>query len=552
MISLTEVHNADVFSLVLGDQWFRSFLHRYRSELSVRKPESVTKASANVTEADIRKWFREVLELLREDELEDILSDPKRMLNGDETSFYLDPTVDKVIAMRGERNVYKVDQGQAKKNITVMFTCSADGKIFPPMVVLPYKKIPLDVTQSVPSEWGVGKTDSGWMNKECFLKYIVKILHPQLAEENLLPVIYFVDGHSSHTAWETAEEAAKLGIILVCLYPNCTRILQPLDVSVFKPLKTSWLKVVDDWKLKYPKQPIKSQNFSPLLQKAMESINDRIVQNGFKTCGLYPFDENNVDYSKCLARNSNYRPTAEIVDDPNESHTAEERGTIENNLKTFAVLRSDAEKVLEMMGPFRRARYRQGNEDFTSEDDEILAKVYDILKPIDTEDLMFEEYLIETEGDASGAVVEENEWKYAPVIEPVDLFQEFEEKLNEPQSPLELANMEESRADETDAPELDEEQGSSFAEKSIIKKSDTPETLQEQKSALADFLESPETPRRAGTLRFKRRSPAVLTSRRRLEYHKAKAEQRKKEEEEKQRKSELRKNKKKSSRKPKL
>ncbi|XP_053696273.1 uncharacterized protein LOC128743676 [Sabethes cyaneus] len=151
-----------------SDQWFRSFLNRHRSELSVRKPESVAKASANVTESDIRKWFKEVSGILHEEEINDILSDPRRILNGDEACFYLDPSIDKVLARRGERNVYKIDHGPAKKNITVMFTCSADGVMFPPMVVLPYKKIPLEVTKSVPAEWGLGKTDSGWMNKECF------------------------------------------------------------------------------------------------------------------------------------------------------------------------------------------------------------------------------------------------------------------------------------------------------------------------------------------------------------------------------------------------
>ncbi|XP_058840810.1 uncharacterized protein LOC131696276 [Topomyia yanbarensis] len=133
-------------------QWFRRFLNRYRSELSVRKPESVTKASANVTESDIRKWFKEVLGILREEKVADILSDPRRILNGDEACFYLDPMINKVIARRGERNVYKVDQGPAKKNITVMFTCSADDVMFPPMIVLPYKKIPMEVTKSVPAE----------------------------------------------------------------------------------------------------------------------------------------------------------------------------------------------------------------------------------------------------------------------------------------------------------------------------------------------------------------------------------------------------------------
>lgn len=99
--------------------------------------------------------------IFEEEGFADILCDPRRVLNGDEACFYLDPAFDKVITRRGERNFYKVDQGPAKKNITVMFTCSADGTMLPPMVIVPYKKIPTKITQSVPAEWGLGKTDSG-------------------------------------------------------------------------------------------------------------------------------------------------------------------------------------------------------------------------------------------------------------------------------------------------------------------------------------------------------------------------------------------------------
>ncbi|XP_058817166.1 uncharacterized protein LOC131680472 [Topomyia yanbarensis] len=467
-------------------------------------PESVTKASANVTESDIRKWFKEVLGILHEEKVADILSDPRRILNGDEACFYLDPMINKVIARRGERNVYKVDQGPAKKNITVMFTCSADGVMFPPMIVLPYKKIPMEVTKSVPAEWGLGKTDNGWMNKECFLKYIKHILHPQLVKANLLPVIYFVDGHSSHTPWETAEECSKLGIILICLYANCTRILQPLDVAVFKPLKTAWLKVTDDWKISNPNQHVKTENFSCLLEKAMESIDDRIIGNGFKACGLFPFDENSVDYSKCLARNSSN------IDQNNPQHgnCHEMNVSAVSSSKTFPVSHADAQEVLDMMGRSRRIRYREGNDMYSmSEEDQILAKVYNIFKPMDVvENQTIEEHFIEdqsmTEERTSEMHVEED-------------FQ------------FEFVKIDELCVDNLSG------------------------TSQQSngKSELAKFLESPETPKRTGTLRFKRRSPAVLTSRRRLEYHKAKAEEKRKVEEEKQRKAELRKKNKKPPRK---
>ncbi|XP_055641201.1 uncharacterized protein LOC129778360 [Toxorhynchites rutilus septentrionalis] len=208
-----------------SDAWFRSFMKRHK-DLAIRKPEGVTNASANIVEQNLRNWFREVYGIAQEEDFVAILRKAKCVLNGDESSFYLDPATDKVCAMRGEKNMYRVEQGPAKKSITVMFTSSAAGKMYPPMVVLPYKKIPMEVIRSIPAEWGIGKTDSGWMNTTCFLEYVKNILHPQLVEDDALPAVYFVDGHSSHTTWETADECRKLQIHLVCLYANSTHILR--------------------------------------------------------------------------------------------------------------------------------------------------------------------------------------------------------------------------------------------------------------------------------------------------------------------------------------
>ena len=38
-------------------------------------------------------------------------------------------------------------------------------------------------------------------------------------------------------------------IILYALPPSTTHIMQPADVSVFKPLKTEWKKTVKEWQL---------------------------------------------------------------------------------------------------------------------------------------------------------------------------------------------------------------------------------------------------------------------------------------------------------------
>lgn len=56
---------------------------------------------AQVTEQSIRFWFREPEVYLDSKHQKDILSDPKRVFNGDESGFALCPKTGKVLGPRG-------------------------------------------------------------------------------------------------------------------------------------------------------------------------------------------------------------------------------------------------------------------------------------------------------------------------------------------------------------------------------------------------------------------------------------------------------------------
>lgn len=148
-----------------------------------------------------------------------------------------------VLAEKGSKDVNEIDMAAAKSNITVMFTFSASGKVTPPLIIYPLKRMREDIQRSVPLTWGIALSDNGWMTQGIFFRYVTQILYSHLVKENVtLPVILFVDGHKSHINYELSEKCKELGIVLVALYPNATRILQPADVAAFKPIKNEWKK----------------------------------------------------------------------------------------------------------------------------------------------------------------------------------------------------------------------------------------------------------------------------------------------------------------------
>lgn len=264
----------------------------------------MTSASANVSESDIRKWFTGIYKYLEDENMINILQDPKRIFNGDETGFSLCPKTKTVLAARGTKDVYEVATGNAKENITVMFTFNAEGDMCPPMIIYNYKRIPQNIIDSVPPNWGIGHSDSGWMKAEVFYEFIANIFYPYILENNIeLPVILFVDGHKSHLTYNLSELCTKLKIILIALYPNATRLLQPADVAAFRPLKAGWKKGVSEWRNENPNSMVSRKDFAPLLNKVIkDSIRPDILENGFKACGLYPWDVNSIDFKKCLGK----------------------------------------------------------------------------------------------------------------------------------------------------------------------------------------------------------------------------------------------------------
>lgn len=114
----------------------------------------MSNASVNVSEFNIKKWFNDIY--LSEENLTDNLKDGRRVFNGDETGFSLCPKTKCVLGPRGSKDINEVAKGNAKENITKMFSFNAVGQRCHPMVIYKYKRIPQNILNSIPPNWRVG------------------------------------------------------------------------------------------------------------------------------------------------------------------------------------------------------------------------------------------------------------------------------------------------------------------------------------------------------------------------------------------------------------
>nr|CAH7750980.1 unnamed protein product [Callosobruchus chinensis] len=225
-------------------KWLALFLSRH-PEVVKRNAEAISKARATVTKHSIAEWFAELREYLHSTNAIDIFEDAERILNCDETGCLTCPHSGKVLGPKNYKNLYEISAGKQKEAITVLCNYSAGGSVMPPMVVYPYKRMPEKIIKSMPDDWAVGRSDSGWMVSATFYEYVTKFMQPWLQERQVkFPVILFLDGHKSHLSLQLSRFCSQNEIIVYCLPPNATHMIQPCDVSIFRPLKAAWKKAV--------------------------------------------------------------------------------------------------------------------------------------------------------------------------------------------------------------------------------------------------------------------------------------------------------------------
>lgn len=264
--------------------------------------QNLTPNRAAITKDQIKFWHDEVYKYCKDNDMLDILNDSSRVFNMDEKGFVLTPKNEVVLARRGDKAVYNRSKNDEKECVTALLGGNAAGKQTPPMIVLPYKRMPSNVLHHLPANWSVGISDRGWQTQATFYDYMSNVFHKWLLEENMkLPVILFIDGHKSHIYLTLSEFCASNQIELVALFPNSTHVIQrqPMDVTVFKPLNESWMNEVNVWKLKHEYAKIEKKDVAPILNEAIKNTEYAThLEKGFRKCGLFPFNFDNIDLSR--------------------------------------------------------------------------------------------------------------------------------------------------------------------------------------------------------------------------------------------------------------
>lgn len=273
-----------------GDDWVRGFLKRRKPIISPRTCRNICQKRATVTKQSLEAYFDNLALSL------DGVS-PENAINFDETCFADDPGVKKCIFRRGTKYPDRL-MNSSKASTSVMFACTAAGKLLPPYVVYKAEHLHDKWIEGGNPDVRYNRSRSGWFDKTCFEDWFHSVVLPYFRRLEG-PKVLIGDNLASHFSQQVITKCSEMGIRFVCIPPNTSPTCQPLDVSVFGPLKRYWKQTVAEWRSNGGRRlsTIPKQLFPRLLARMIQltsiTLKDNIT-NGFRKCGIFPFDRESV------------------------------------------------------------------------------------------------------------------------------------------------------------------------------------------------------------------------------------------------------------------
>ena len=210
-----------------SDGWLSKFLAR--NNLVLRAKTSIAQTLPCDLENKVQP-FRQRVNYIRQN------SDfPYELIaNMDETPVYFDMVPSKTVDRKGKKSITVRTTKAEKRRITAVLSCTASGTLLPPMII--FKGTTRRSVRKVSDKDGavIEFQKKAWMDEKIMLEWIKKIW---VVYTKKRPSLLILDCFSAHLTEEVQDLFAQYNTTVIVIPGGCTSVLQPLDVSINKPVK---------------------------------------------------------------------------------------------------------------------------------------------------------------------------------------------------------------------------------------------------------------------------------------------------------------------------
>ena len=268
-------------SFKASEGWARGFLQR--NNLVLRAKTSIAQMLPADLEEKIARFRQDVCYIRINGDF-----DYDLIANMDETPVYFDMVPSRTVDRKG----IKVRTTKSeKRRITAVLACSSTGKMLPPMLI--FKGTTSRSVRNVTGSEGtvVSYQSKAWVDEKQMLKWITDIWMKYTRKR---PSLLFLDSFSAHLTDEVKDKFKTYNTTVVVIPGGCTSVLQPLDVSINKPVKAilrqSWEQYMLDQTITSSGKisPPSKQAIVNWIEEANDKLNSKpcIVKKAFLVTGL--------------------------------------------------------------------------------------------------------------------------------------------------------------------------------------------------------------------------------------------------------------------------
>ena len=165
------------------------------------------------------------------------------IINWDQTGLSIVPSGDWTMEKEGAKTV-PIAHNDDKRQLTAVLAVTAAGDYLPPQLLYQGKTPKCHPQVAFPDGWDVWHSENHWSNEITMKRYIEKVIVPFVTEKRqklkmdlTSPAAAIFDNFRGQTTESILSLLRSHNIIPIQLPANCTDKLQPLDISVNKPMK---------------------------------------------------------------------------------------------------------------------------------------------------------------------------------------------------------------------------------------------------------------------------------------------------------------------------